>query len=654
MLNNGFGIKHLLWVVVLSVVIINDVAGVELVHDVRGLLEKIEKLQLIDGALGEQEKTINKECKRLYGESQKIDSRLLIEACRSANAILAGKSRPMELNNVVTGNLSSVEQLIFADLNAITNKYENAMSLYDKIGDTGKGVDRVYAAEGMSDVYRRYHKLERSLEWINLAINVLRHLRGDYKNENFEYLEYAQYLNKKKLQIENVLLIMQHGIGFSLYKQAKNELESKRYSNALGYFEKLLEKANDNRGNNFEQIVKKFKENPDVGEKVLEGLPVRPVYEAAARFFRNEALIGLGEIDAAKKGLITFIKKDKLGLYRGDANRLLAEIALNNDRDPKQAIKYYSNVVRWVFDVRKLEQNLSVYEIPNGSEKVTAPPKQWRKKSGWGNVVWERPRSQAIVNRLSASWYLDALLVECYLQRSVCHFIDRNKKEAVADLDAMRKLDKEDRLMTEGMGFSNYNRLKDGYLSGRLYATQAELQSFPTKVLVPLISAELYFETEQWDRAISAYRSLIKEFEGSLKEDPMGYLYYALASAYLFKGDVESATPIIVENFIEKKSRFYKTISWPRSMLAMTNIDQKKDPWKWLWMGYEGTSDINYKSEFLLSIGQYHYVQDTPEHNKKAVVVFNKFLKEAKLNDLRRLSAKQYLSGLKQRNYPVK
>ncbi len=396
--------------------------------------------------------------------------------------------------------------------------------------------------------------------------------------ENQHLSRHEHRIRNRLKRADRMLDIMEHGLGFYLYRKARRLQDNKKWQRSLDVWNKLIEKGEEKKGNG-KDLDQLLSTNERVSMKQLkEALSVAPVYRKAARYYKREVQLEMGNYKQAYRGLKKFIKEGKkFQLYGGAARQLKADVMLEYMYRPDKAIPLYTKALEWFNEVEKRDEAVEGFTVPEKAERVTEPPKKFRGVTGWGNVVWRTGGPADVFNRNTADYYLDYHRMIAKTHRSLCYFIksifERNeayRKKAMDDIKIINEVDQQSKRLTEQHRPSNYLRLKDGYSKGKLFASKDELRHFDRnkKMLAALLVADFHYEIERWEDAKTSYQRLVKRFgAGSLKNFTIhrrAYLHFVLALCHIATGQEEKGITML-RRFDEQ---FRHTATWPRARIV--------------------------------------------------------------------------------------
>ncbi|MBA3709995.1 MAG: hypothetical protein H0W83_14385 [Planctomycetes bacterium] len=331
--------------------------------------------------------------------------------------------------------------------------------------------------------------------------------------------------------------------------------------------------------------------------------------------------------------------------YRGEAFRLLGDVALEDRGDITTAKSCYTQAITVLAQANVHARVMDRFQVPDVSRERTKPPQAMREHDGWGNLVWFQPEPGQVINADTCDWYADYQTLLAQTKRSMCFFLAGKTEAAIKDLDAMLRLDPDDKELTDRNMPSNYLRLRDDYRSGRLYATANELAHFTSRALVKVVEAEVFFETEQWDLAVAAYNRIAADERLSLSVGARAYLDYARGCALDFAGKTTEAMPFTA-GFSGAKSEFSGTSTYWRALFLIGNLDKKQEV-DLLTHGACNCPDPSLRLDFLLRLGQLAFCHD---QDAEATRYFTALRSAAKLDEYRGIAAGKYLDLIRSRS----
>jgi len=576
------------------------------------------------------------------------------------------------------GNLAPPFRMaLAAGYRDVTGDRMKTLEIYDRIGRKNDDMKRVYAAEGMSDTFMKMgvptSNIRKAYRWIKYALDHLSYLSaraGDSADSEEtevigEQLGWKQQttrrrertvvrrrLTRKKREIRRLLDILDHGLGFWLYKRARNAQLNGHAKKAVARWTKLIERARTQKDNTKEEVIQ---EGERVRLEQLKKLPVSPIYREAARVYREQCRIRQGKYKKALAGLQQFVEKASgdYRLYEGEALRTMGDVALEHLYRPNKAIEYYTRAVEWFENVRDHDREVASYTVPDKARGVTRPPKKFRTSKGLGRGVWTDPDPGDVLNRKRSGWYIPYNRMMAKTHRSLCYFVlsfyskkESYREKALEDIQVIKEVDPVARELTRQNRASNYLRLRDGYRLGKLFSTKPEQRAFKgdRRLFTALMIADMHYEMEQWGKALTAYRRLINRFaggdRGSLPQDQQAYLTYVIGNCHAMQGREDKGQKML-ETFLD---RYQNTPTWPRVMLTLDNyyaFSSKK--YKVLKMVYNRMPDTKYGERALMTLGQWRYTREDYEKAKK---YFRKLEEEAEREN-NAVTARTYLKHIK-------
>lgn len=453
-------------------------------------------------------------------------------------------------------------QIAYGKTLLIMRRHDEAAAIADRIGSESSNISRVQAAELLSDVFSDRRRWQGSLDWITVAVNTLDSFK--YSDEERTYLA---ALRAKRQKIEQVIDLLTHGLGFKLYQEGNTQRFAKQYTKAIATYDKLLELHEKNKGKPIPTIS-------GIDDTRINDFPIHDIYAAAAQMYRGYALIGLSQFSEAEKSLI-IVAQCESNPYRGEALRALGDIALEYNGDAEKSESLYSSAIQALQAAEEQAKISDGFRVPDGSRQRTKPPEEMRSYKGWGNLEWYKPEPNQMVNADTCSWYVDYQVMHAQAKRSLCRFLRRDLKGAEKDLEAIDRYDAHDARLTAGGMPSNYLRLRDGYRSGGLFASDAELQSISPKMRPFILLGDFYIEMEAYAEAEAVFGRLRQRFSDRLKESEKAYVQFALLAISSLQGNFDNQ----VKECDAFLSLYGKCPSAPRVwMLKAARTNQKERP----------------------------------------------------------------------------
>ncbi|MBA2480498.1 MAG: hypothetical protein H0V44_07530 [Planctomycetes bacterium] len=364
---------------------------------------------------------------------------------------------------------------------------------------------RALAADALARVYLIVGRPTDSAHWEEIAISVLDQVPPEYRDA----VTFERLLAFKQ-RIADFDDLRTHGLGFLLYRIANQQRALKQYDEAVTTYDRLLELAARNAGKH--AVVLESPSDPRRDDQ-----PIEAVYVAASSVYRARCLFPLARYAEAHKALRE--PSAAVNPYQAEALRCLGDIALEWKGDAAAAAAAYSRALDVLADERPMDPR---FAVPERSRTRTDAPPAMREHGDFGNIAWARLDPDRICNADNCGWYRDFERLQSQSKRALCAFISNRTTEAIADLDVITELDPDDAKLTARHMPSNYLRLRDGFTSGGLYASDRELAEFKGLPRVLLLIGDFAFEQEQWGEADLAYERLHRRFSEAINERALG------------------------------------------------------------------------------------------------------------------------------------
>ncbi|MDR2116188.1 MAG: hypothetical protein LBP87_07390 [Planctomycetaceae bacterium] len=287
---------------------------------------------------------------------------------------------------------------------------------------------------------------------------------------------------------------------------------------------------------------------------------------------------GRKALQQAEERAEKFIEKNKYGLYRGEVLLDIGTAHLVSFFDVDNGEKWLNRAAEWFDNVQQFDKDLKDFELPESVRKVSHPPKNERYKDRWANVKLSQPKPGDFFNRRSCSWYWNSKRKDITLLQGLVAFAKEDYETAEKHWNLLAELDKEFYAQQKAAGWENATTLARltwnlRNQKGSLYATSEEMASFkdPKRRLAILI-ADLYYESEQHQKALSIYQRLENRELGTLSKNEMAYVILATFACLCWDKEVNEFV------YIEPRTKFFSgTPSESRTILAYANRIIKRE-----------------------------------------------------------------------------
>jgi tetratricopeptide (TPR) repeat protein len=271
---------------------------------------------------------------------------------------------------------------------------------------------------------------------------------------------------------------------------------------------------------------------------------------------------GRKALQQAEERAEKFLEKNKYGLYRGEVLLDIGTAYLVSFFDVDNGEKWLTRAAEWFDNVQQFDKDLKDFELPESVRKVSQPPKEERYKDRWTNIKLSQPKAGQFFNHRSCSWYWNSKRKDATLLQGLIAFAKEDYETAEKRWNLLAELDKEFYAQQKASGWENATTLARltwnlRNQKGSLYATPEEMASFKdTKRRMAILIADLYYESEQHQKALSIYQRLEENREfGTLSKNELAYVMLGIFSclcwekkfdetAYLFhKAKLFEGTP---------------------------------------------------------------------------------------------------------------
>jgi len=542
-------------------------------------------------------------------------------------------------------------------------KYQEALKIIDRIGKNTDTVGRIYAAESAGDLFLGMRMLTKSLDMYKAAMNFTSMHKSQFspgeeelrKVFEAEIAVAVKRIAAKCAKVTKLLEIEKYGPEWVLYKDAEIlRKQKKRFFAALTKYSELSKTAKETMFGDAAEFatIKTFFALADKdGVKVLadEAAEMIATLEQKKQVRRNLAfqapspskLTKLDDEIAAMssslqnlKALPTgknagaealrrseiFLAGNKFGLYRGEVLFECGNYQLEGKYDVKAAIEAYTKSKEWCDAALKLDKELNAFPIPEKPASISAPPKTMKKRDDWGNIDWAIPAPGKLFNRRTANWYLGYLRIMSGTKLALAYFIDGKKEEAIDELWVITAFDEEEKKQWK-IGMPNsYSRLRRGFEDGRLFATQEDIRHFESIAKIQLLTADYYYELEQWLEAKKRYTRIYEEHYDRLSTTAKAYLDLVRAHCEMLTGGYKTAFPM----FKKFETQYEHTPSWNRALSVLASYYQNKPETydkaeATLWKIYNKMPDTPKGRHTLVLIGIFNHCKG---RNEKAIEAF--------------------------------
>ena len=119
-----------------------------------------------------------------------------------------------------------------------------------------------------------------------------------------------------------------------------------------------------------------------------------------------------------------------MGLYRGEALKVLGDIELEKRYDYEKAKNWYSKALEWTKDASESDREFEGYKVPEKALGVTSPPDSTYSYDQFKNLVRVKPEPGHLVNRKTAKWYISEINKQCHLKLGFIYFVKGEFKNA--------------------------------------------------------------------------------------------------------------------------------------------------------------------------------------------------------------------------------
>ncbi|MDR2440204.1 MAG: hypothetical protein LBE12_12670 [Planctomycetaceae bacterium] len=197
---------------------------------------------------------------------------------------------------------------------------------------------------------------------------------------------------------------------------------------------------------------------------------------------------------------------------------------------------------------------------------------QERYKDRWTNIKLSQPKPGQFFNRRSCSWYWNSKRKDVTLLQGLIAFAKEDYETAEKHWNLLAELDKEFYAQQKESGWENVTTLARltwnlRNQKGSLYATPEEMASFKDpKRRMAILIADLYYESEQHQKALSIYQRLENRELGTPSKNELAYVMFATFACLCWMPSIDEIT------YIESRAKnFNGTPSESRVIMGYAN-----------------------------------------------------------------------------------
>jgi len=431
-------------------------------------------------------------------------------------------------------------------------KHHDAMSLFDWLATSenkGQLMLQALAVEGVGRTYLAQRNLPEARKAFTFALHNLKRVYLPKAREKAKYYDEPppdlDYLVKR---IERLLKQATPKKPKSPKKPERPKRPKKSGPGPDYYKFRQAETLRRHRQNHVEALR--------VYKDLIDTYPDSP-YSEAARLYAPICMAKLGAHQAAEEELKTFVAANEYGLYRGEALLETGRIAIEYQFDAEIAFDGFERLDAWIKEVRKPNRSVAAPAVPAVERGRIQPPKERETVDAfWGNKRAARIEPGQLLNRATAAWYLDDLELRCAKFRIFLAITKNDKRNAVAELERLKRLDPS---VSEGNALLNpndYTRLRFGAENGYLIAYPQELRLFNNRQKFVVQLADFYLVTRQFEKARTTYERLLPGKSGPLRAKlsakQVDFVYFGIAQAIYHGGgdDNKSETLCYLEKIL--------------------------------------------------------------------------------------------------------
>jgi hypothetical protein len=493
----------------------------------------------------------------------------------------------------------------------ILNRHQEALTVIDFVGKNGDKEYKILAAECAADLMSWTKMYKGAVEFYDFALNLFRKIRENedefviltedeqriiknrikYKHDAIYKLaeterftpDWLAYREAQRKHLEEESLLEAIWMYLDVIKNYPNTLSAEAseccvikiltlFSNPA--FVKEAAKRYKIIENELEDAKAQWRQakRTATAQPFIVGLEA---YVERLKFvvkMWDSTPFGRKALQQAEERAEKFIEKNKYGLYRGEVLLDIGTAYLVSFFDLENGEKWLTRAADWFDNIQQFDKDLKDFELPESVRKVSQPPKNERYKDRWTNIKLSQPKPGQFCNRRSCSWYWNSKRKDITLLQGLVAFAKEDYETAEKHWNLLSELDKEFYAQQKASGWENATTLARltwnlRNQKGSLYATPEEMASFKDpKRRMAILIADLFYESEQHQKALLIYQRLENRELGTLSKNELAYVILGIFNCFCWDKNIDEIT------YIEPKIKFFDgTPCKSRVILAYAN-----------------------------------------------------------------------------------
>ncbi len=234
------------------------------------------------------------------------------------------------------------------------------------------------------------------------------------------------------------------------------------------------------------------------------------VFAEAARLYRVFCLVRMDRSAEAERDLENFVVSAPLGLYRGEAWLTLGDLMLQERWNPEAAGRCYARALAWCERAEAVREGTRLYAVTEKAQTPAQAPHAWQTMAPSGVITRASIPPGAVVNRLTAHWYLNWLRSELCFRMGFLASLAGDWNAAIED---WQRVASHDPLLDQAQRQRHFNtlrRLKVASANRFLIGRDEGNQRISNRLKPAVWWADFLHMREQFEASESLYQRLYR------------------------------------------------------------------------------------------------------------------------------------------------